>query len=159
MGEFPNLSRNVPLCPCLSSFQFCRFWGPGRGQIGTKSTPSKWTRRVRKLLLTPAGDSRRAPSKQTVGTVTTSHKMLSLRNKQFELSQCQRCEERLHWPSKGSWVNLRQSVPHKGRVHLLCIDKGGQTGTKRGISWGQRKGIPKNLSSQVFGEVRVNFSG
>ena len=32
----------------------------------------------RKLLLTPSGDPRRAPEKQTVGTVTTSHKMLTL---------------------------------------------------------------------------------
>ena len=32
----------------------------------------------RKLLLTPSGDIRRAPEKQTVGTVTASHKMLSL---------------------------------------------------------------------------------
>ena len=32
----------------------------------------------RKLLLTPSGDPRRAPEKQTVGNVTTSHKMLSL---------------------------------------------------------------------------------
>ena len=32
----------------------------------------------RKLLLTPSGDPRKAPEKQTVGTVTASHKMLSL---------------------------------------------------------------------------------
>ena len=32
----------------------------------------------RKLLLTPSGDPRRAPEKPTVGTVTTSHKMLTL---------------------------------------------------------------------------------
>ena len=32
----------------------------------------------RKLLLTPPGNSRQTPEKQTVGTVTASHKMLSL---------------------------------------------------------------------------------
>ena len=32
----------------------------------------------RKLLLTPSRDLRRAPEKQTVGTVTVSHKMLTL---------------------------------------------------------------------------------
>ena len=32
----------------------------------------------RKLLLTPSGDPRRAPEKQTVGTGTASHKMLTL---------------------------------------------------------------------------------
>ena len=32
----------------------------------------------RKLLLTPSDDPRRAPEKQTVGTVTASHKMLTL---------------------------------------------------------------------------------
>ena len=32
---------------------------------------------VGKLLLTPSGDRRRAPEKQTVGTVTASHKMLT----------------------------------------------------------------------------------
>ena len=32
----------------------------------------------RKLLLTPSGDPRRTPKKQTVGTVTASHKMLTL---------------------------------------------------------------------------------
>ena len=32
----------------------------------------------RKLLLTTSGDPRRAPEKQTVGTVTASHKMLTL---------------------------------------------------------------------------------
>ena len=32
----------------------------------------------RKLLL-PSGDPRRAPEKQTVGTVTAPHKMLALR--------------------------------------------------------------------------------
>ena len=32
----------------------------------------------RKLLLTPSGDPRRAPEKQTVGAVTKSRKMLTL---------------------------------------------------------------------------------
>ena len=32
----------------------------------------------RKLLLIPCGDPRRAPEKQTVGTVTASQKMLTL---------------------------------------------------------------------------------
>ena len=32
----------------------------------------------RKLLLTDSGDPRRAPEKQTVGTVRASHKMLTL---------------------------------------------------------------------------------
>ena len=32
----------------------------------------------RKLLLTPCGNPRRAPEKQTVGTVTASHKMITL---------------------------------------------------------------------------------
>ena len=32
----------------------------------------------RKLLLTPSGDPRRTPEKQAVGSVTASHKMLTL---------------------------------------------------------------------------------
>ena len=40
----------------------------------------------RKLLLTPSGDPRRAPEKQTVGAVTASHKMLSLQALSSSLS-------------------------------------------------------------------------
>ena len=46
-----------------------------------RSTPSKMDAEGLgpKLLLTPSGDTRRAPDKQTVGTVTASHKMLTCR--------------------------------------------------------------------------------
>ena len=43
------------------------------------SIPSKWAEGLgHKLLLTPSADPHRAPEKQTVGTVTISHKMLPL---------------------------------------------------------------------------------
>ena len=58
----------------------------------------------RKLLLTPSGDPRKAPEKQTVGTVTASHKMLTLQAPLSELSQCQHWKEGLSGPSRGVWV-------------------------------------------------------
>ena len=65
----------------------------------------------RKPLLTPSGDPRRAPEKQTVGTVTASQKMPSLQ----ALSSSLWAEERL----LGA---LRQSVPQSSCAHLHIID-------------------------------------
>ena len=46
-----------------------------------------------------------------------------------------------------------KEIPESGweRVHKVVWAKGTKIGA--------RKGIPKNLSSQVLGEVRVNFLG
>ena len=57
----------------------------------------------RKLLLTPSGDPRRTPEKQTVGTVSASHKMLTLQALSTSLSAG---TERggLPGPRRGFWV-------------------------------------------------------
>ena len=60
----------------------------------------------RKLLLTPP--PRRPsenPEKQTVGTVTASHKVLNPAST-FEVSQSRHCKSRLPEPRKGSWVAI-----------------------------------------------------
>ena len=49
---------------------------PGDGLVYTEQMDAEGL--GRKLLLTPSGDPRRAPEKQTVGTVLASHKMLTL---------------------------------------------------------------------------------
>ena len=70
----------------------------------------------RKLLLIPSGDPRRAPEMQTMGTVTASHKMLTLQALSRSLHAgtakggCQGRREAF-------WA-LWQSVPQNGRVHL-----------------------------------------
>ena len=56
----------------------------------------------RKLLLTRSGDPRRTPEKQTAGTVTASHKILTLQA--LSSSQCQRCREGVPGPRRGFWV-------------------------------------------------------
>ena len=67
------------------------------------------------------GDPRRAPEKQTVGTVTTSHKMLTLQALSSSLNagalqrEAALAEERL-------LGDLRQSVPQNGLVHQHTID-------------------------------------
>ena len=49
----------------------------------------------RKLLPTPSGDPRKAPEKQTAGSVTASHKMLTLQALSSSLNA---------GPRKGFWV-------------------------------------------------------
>ena len=69
----------------------------------------------RKLLLTPPHDPRGTPEKQTVGTVTASHKMLSLKAL-FELSQCQHCKGGLPGPRRGIWVPSGSLPPQNGHI-------------------------------------------
>ena len=52
----------------------------------------------RKLLLTPSGDPRRPPEKQTKGTVTASHKMLTLQALSSSLNA---------GTAKGGWLGKR----------------------------------------------------
>ena len=75
----------------------------------------------RRLLLTPSGDPRTTPGKQTVGTVTASQKMLSLQALSSFLNA---------GPAKGGCLGrgeapgrLRQSVPQNGRVRLHILEK------------------------------------
>ena len=81
----------------------------------------------RKLLLTPSADPRRAPEKQTVGTVTVtaSRKMLTLQALSNSLGGAAWAEERLLGV-------LRQSVPQNGRVHLPIEEEGRRIPEKGG---------------------------
>ena len=71
----------------------------------------------RKLLLTPSGDPRRTPEKQTVGTVTASQNMLSLR-KHFRALSMPALQRGAAWAEERLLGALRQSVPQNSRVHL-----------------------------------------
>ena len=76
----------------------------------------------RKLRLTPllSGDPRRSPKKQTAGTVTASHKMLTL---QALSSSLHAGTAKRGWQCRGKALgDLRQSVPQNGRVHLHVVD-------------------------------------
>ena len=75
----------------------------------------------RKLLLTPSGDLRRAPEKQTVGTVTASCKMLRLQALSSSLNAS--TAKRGCLGRGEAFGALRQSVPQNGRVHLRIIDR------------------------------------
>ena len=74
----------------------------------------------RKLLLTPSGDLRRAPEKQTMGTVTASHKMLTLQALSSSLNAG--TAKRGAWAEERLLGALRQSVPQNGRVRLHIIE-------------------------------------
>ena len=65
----------------------------------------------------PSGDPRRAPEKETVGTVTASHKMPTLQALSSALNAG--LQKGAAWADLGV---LRQSVPQNGRVHLHSID-------------------------------------
>ena len=77
----------------------------GRGGFGSQTAAD------------PAGDPRRAPEKQTVGTVTASQKMLSL---QALLSSPKSGPAK--WAKERLLGALRQSVPQNGRLHLHIIE-------------------------------------
>ena len=68
----------------------------------------------RKLLLTPSGDPRRTPEKQSVVTVTAFQKMLTLQ----ALSSSLNAGAAAAWAEEGLLGALLQSVPQNGRVHL-----------------------------------------
>ena len=57
----------------------------------------------RKLLVTPCGDPRRTLEKQTVGTMTASHKMLSLQALSSSLN-AGTAKGGLPGPRRGFWV-------------------------------------------------------
>ena len=74
----------------------------------------------RKLLLTPSGDPRRAPERQTVGTATASHKMPTLQALSSSLNagtakSCLGREEVFGCPAAAC-------PPQNGRVHLHIIE-------------------------------------
>ena len=75
----------------------------------------------RKLLLNPSGDSCRAPEKQTVGTVTASHKMLTLQALSSSLN-ADNAKRGLPGPRRGFWVPSGSLSPKNGRVHLHIIE-------------------------------------
>ena len=72
-----------------------------------------------KLLLAPSSDPSRTSEKQTVGTVTTSHKMLT--PQALSSSQNAGAEKRGCLGEERLLGDLRQSVPQNGRVHLHNI--------------------------------------
>ena len=76
----------------------------------------------RELLLTPSGDPRRPPEKQTVGTVTASHKMLTLQTLSSSLNAD--TAKRGCLAEEMLLSALRQSVPENGCVHVHIIDLG-----------------------------------
>ena len=75
----------------------------------------------RKLLLDPPATPGEPHEKQTVGTVTASHKMLTL---QALSSSLNAGTAKRGWPGPRLLGDLRQSVPQIGRVHLHIIDDG-----------------------------------
>ena len=75
----------------------------------------------RKLLLTPPpADPWRTPEKQTVGTVTASHKMLTLQA--LRALSMRALQREAAWAEERFLGDLRQSVPQNGRVHLHILD-------------------------------------
>ena len=75
----------------------------------------------RKLLLTLSGDPCRTPEMQTVGTVTASHKVLTLQALSSSLNA-----GAAKWGCLGrgeALGALRQSVPQTGHVHLHKKEK------------------------------------
>ena len=62
-----------------------------------------------------------------VGSVTVSHRMLTLQPS-FELSESQRCKERLHGPGKGVWVTSG-SVSPKTAASVYTFFTGRQKGS------------------------------
>ena len=64
----------------------------------------------RKLLLTPSGDPRRGPQKQTGGIVTASHKMLAPQALSTSLN-AGTAEMGLPGPRKGFWVPSGSQSP------------------------------------------------
>ena len=74
----------------------------------------------RKLLLTLSSDPRRAPEKQTLGTVKESRKMLTLQALSSSLNAG--ASKRGCLGQGEAFGCFRQSVPQNGRVHLLGID-------------------------------------
>ena len=75
----------------------------------------------RKLLLTPSGDPRRNPEKQTVGAATASHKMLTL--EALRAPSMPALQRGAAWAEERFLGTLRQSVPQNGRVHLHIMIK------------------------------------
>ena len=57
----------------------------------------------RKLLLTPSGEPRRTPEKKTAGSVTASHKMLTLQALSSKLN-AGTAKRGLPGPRRGFWV-------------------------------------------------------
>ena len=76
----------------------------------------------RKLLLTPSGDARKAPEKQTVGTVISISQNANPAST-FKLSEGRHRKDGAAWAEERLLGALRQSVPQNGRVHLHIIDK------------------------------------
>ena len=75
----------------------------------------------RKLLLTPSGDPRRTPEKQTMGTVTASHKVLTLQALSNSLN-AGTAKGGGVWAEERLLGALRQFVLQSGRVHLHTIN-------------------------------------
>ena len=99
-----------------------RSWKTIDGSISIpsqQSTPSKWTRRVwvANCCWPPPG----TPEKQTVGTATASHEMLTLQALQV-LSMPAALQREAAWAEKRLLGDLRQSVPQNSRVHLHIIE-------------------------------------
>ena len=110
------------------------------------SIPSKWTRRVwvaHRCWPPPPGNPRKTPEKQTLSTVTASHKLLTL---QALSSSLYDGTERRGGLGRGRLLgDLRQPVPQNGRIHLHIID---------GSSPELWRGLPlQNLVMKFFPEI------
>ena len=79
----------------------------GRGGFGLRTV---WT---------PSGDPRRAPEKQTVGTVTASHKMLTLQALSSSLN-ASTAKGGLPGPRRGFWVLSQSRGQNSGRRQNLA---------------------------------------
>ena len=67
----------------------------------------------------PPGNPQKTSEKQTVGTVTASHKTPHPPST-FELSQRRHCKERLPGPRKGLWVTSSSLSPKRPRPFTRC---------------------------------------
>ena len=78
----------------------------------------------RKLLLTRSGDPCRAPEKQTVGTVTASHKMLTLQALSSSLNACTAGSKRSFWvPSGNLSTRTAASICTVSKGLLMVVSK------------------------------------
>ena len=91
----------------------------------------------------PPGDPRRTHEKQTVGTVTASHTMLTLQ-KHFRALSMPALQREAAWAEERLLGDLRQSVPQNGRAHLHIIEL-----------WGRQKKRP-NKFGENFRAFFVN---
>ena len=108
----------------------------GRGGFGSRTAAD------------PSGDPPKVPKKQTVGTVTASHKVLTLQALSSSLNAD--TAKRGFLGQERLWGDLRQSVPRNGRVHLLGVEVSVATPA-------EPRGEKKKLCKFLGGEKLLKF--